>query len=408
MRVLVVSQYFWPETFRINDLVLSMKRAGIDVTVLTGKPNYPEGKVYNGYHARGTIRETLNGVTILRVPIVSRGRGSLHLIANYMSFVITAGLLAPFLLFRKRFDVIFVYAPSPLLQALAALPLKWIKGAPMVVWVQDIWPESLSATGHIRNRFVLKAVELLVRFVYHYSDQILIQSEAFRRLVSRLADPKKIHYFPNPADNIGTTTENDPCTKVADSIRPDLFSVIFAGNLGAAQSLETIIEAALIVQERMDIRFYLIGDGSYAAWMREQITAHNLKNVTMLGRHPVEAMPSVFAKASALLVTLRDEFIFSLTVPSKIQAYLAAGRPIIAALNGEGSRIVLEAEAGIACPASDGAALADAVLRLADMPEHIRQAMGTSGRRYCETHFELLRLTDELILRFKNLVKDSS
>jgi glycosyltransferase involved in cell wall biosynthesis len=167
--------------------------------------------------------------------------------------------------------------------------------------------------------------------------------------------------------------------------------------------LETIVEAALLLRDRTDICFFLIGDGSRAAWIREQIEKHTIKNIIMLGSHPLESMPNFFAKASALLVTLKEDYIFSLTIPSKVQDYLAAGRPIIAALNGEGSRLILEAGAGLACPASDGPALAEAVTQLADMPEASRQAMGEAGRRYCESHFDQQRLTNELIAILKNL-----
>jgi len=405
MKVLVLSQYFWPESFRINELAWSMQRAGVDVTVLTGKPNYPEGKVYDGYHATGILQQSVEGITILRVPMIPRYQASpLRLIANYLSFMISAGVLGPFLLFRKHIDIIFIYAPSPLLQALAALPLKWIKGAAMVTWVQDLWPQSLVATGHIRNRIALKIVELLVRFIYRCSDVILIQSEAFREAVSRFADKKKIHYFPNPADGSGKISQ-ESCTVVAEAIPSGVFSIVFAGNLGTAQSLETILEAAVILRERSNICFYVLGDGSRAAWLLEQIEEYKLNNIKLLGWHPVEVMPCIFAKASALLVTLKDEYIFSLTIPSKVQAYLAAGRPIIAALNGEGKRIVCEAEAGVTCPAGDGGALAEAVIRLAGQPDHIRRRMGESGRRYFETHFNLDRLTEDLIILFNKLLR---
>jgi len=407
VNLLVLTQYFWPENFRINDLVLSLKGSGVDVSVLTGKPNYPEGIIYPGYRTLGTMLDYLDGVQVWRVPVIPRGGGGgLRLMANYISFVLSAGLLAPFLLFRKRIDVIFIYAPSPLLQAMAALPLKWIKGAPMVIWVQDLWPESLAATGHIRNRLALRIVEFFVRTIYSRSDLILIQSEGFRKPISRFADSKKIHYFPNPADEPGEAKNKYTGVGAEESIQAGKFSVVFAGNLGFAQSLETIVEAALILKTRRDICFYLIGDGSRASWMDEQIAIHKLDNVVMLGRYPADVMPDFFAKASALLVTLKDEFIFSLTVPSKVQTYLAAGRPIIAALNGEGRRIVLESKAGIACPASDGPALAEAVARLADLPEDLRQEMGVSGQRYCKTHYNLLRLTDELILHLKKMVRD--
>jgi glycosyltransferase involved in cell wall biosynthesis len=404
MNLLVVSQYFWPESFRINDLVRSLAKRGARVTVLTGKPNYPGGEVFDGYTAGGIVRESLDQVAVLRVPMMPRGRPSgLRLAANYLSFMLSAAVLAPVLLRRQRIDAILVYAPSPLLQALAAVPIKLLKRAPLVVWVQDLWPESLQATGYVRSRTALKAVELVVRFIYRCCDRILIQSEAFRAPVARLADPAKIEYFPNPADDAVPAAGPEQGDGPAASIDPGVFSVVFAGNLGTAQMLEVIVGAAVSLRDRDDIRFYLVGDGSRADWVRARIAQHRLDNLAMLGQHPARTMPALFARASALLVTLRDEEIFALTVPSKIQAYLAAGRPILAALDGEGGRIVREAGAGFVCRSGDSAGLADAVVRMAALPVAERQRMGEAGRRYHERHFDLGRLSGELLERLQTL-----
>lgn len=406
MRVLILTQHFWPETFRINDLARALADAGGEVTVLTGKPNYPAGRVFDGYRAWGMVAESYGDIHVARVPLIPRGRGgALRLAGNYLSFLGAATLLAPWALFGRRVDAILVYATSPLLQALAAIPLKLIKRAPLVVWVQDLWPESLAATGYIRNRAALKVVEWLVRLVYWSADRILIQSEAFRAPVARLADPRKLHYFPNPADAVLPSAVTAASGGPAEALRADVFSVVFAGNLGTAQSLETILDAAEAIGGRPDIRFVIVGDGSQAAWMRQQVVERRLANVDLLGRHPVEAMPALFAKASALLVTLRNEEIFSLTVPSKVQAYLAAGRPIIACLNGEGGRIVEDAGAGVVCSAGDARALADAVVRLADMDPAVRRRMGEAGRHYCNDHFEVGRLAERLLADLRQLAR---
>jgi hypothetical protein len=195
MKILLWSQYFWPETFRINELATALTESGLSVTVLTGKPNYPEGTIFPGYRSWGIQRENFAGVDVLRIPMLPRGRCSaLRLALNYWSFIAAGFVFAPFVLRGKTFDVVFVYAPSPLLQALPAILLARLKRAPLIVWVQDLWPESLSATGHVRSRFVLGAVEALVRHIYRCADSILIQSEAFRVPVARLVrDAGKIH-----------------------------------------------------------------------------------------------------------------------------------------------------------------------------------------------------------------------
>jgi len=196
MRILIVSQYFWPESFVINDIARSLALKGHNVTVLTGKPNYPEGKIAAGYRAWGIQQELYAGAEVIRVPLVPRGNGSpWRLALNYLSFIFSGMTLAPFVLRGWAYDLVFVYAPSPLLQALPAVLLAWLKRAPLVVWVQDLWPESLMATGFVKNRWMIKVVEALVRYVYHRADSILIQSEAFLKLRKWLS----LNLFPGSA-----------------------------------------------------------------------------------------------------------------------------------------------------------------------------------------------------------------
>ena len=186
MRVLIWTQYFWPENFHINEVALSLLAQGVEVTVLTGKPNYPEGKIFVGYKAIGIQKDKYYGFDVIRIPLWQRGKNSgLGLLINYLSFILSGYLFAPYALRGKKFDVVFVYAPSPLLQALPAIYVAWLKRAPLVLWVQDIWPDALVATGFIKNRWILYMVGLVVRYVYHFSDTILIQSEGFRASVER-------------------------------------------------------------------------------------------------------------------------------------------------------------------------------------------------------------------------------
>lgn len=402
MRLLVVSQYFWPEIFGINQLVSALVRARLQVTVLTGKPNYPDGKVFTGYTALGIQREDHAGSEVVRVPLMPRGNNSsLRLAMNYLSFIMSGYLLAPFVLRGKSFDAVFVYAPSPLLQALPAILLAWLKRAPLVVWVQDLWPESLSATGFIRNRYVLSAVEAVVRYIYRHSDLILVQSEAFRAPLSRMVkDAGKIHYFPNSVDAIvGPTNpaEGEGVSAELVSAIRNSFSVVFTGNVGTAQSVETIVAAADKLRGHSDIRFFVVGSGSRGDWLAAEIRRRNLDNIALTGRLPATAMPAIFSAASVLLATLRDEPIFSYTIPSKVQAYLAAGRPIIASMNGEGAHVVAEAGAGTACGAEDSAALAKAVLQMRALTSQQRAQLGENGRRYFSEHYEPHKLMEQLI-----------
>jgi glycosyltransferase involved in cell wall biosynthesis len=406
MNLLVVTQYFWPETFGINALVRALGACGRQVTVLTGKPNYPDGQVFPGYAAWGTQRERCGDAEVLRVPLVPRGlRSSVRLALNYLSFVLAGYLIAPFLLRGRRFDVVFVYAPSPLLQALPALFLAWLKRAPLVVWVQDLWPESLAATGFVRHRWALAGVEWLVRHIYSHADLILIQSEGFRAPVARLVrDTRKIRYFPNAVETIdpSAATTSAEVDALAKNIAQG-FSVVFTGNLGTAQSVETIVDAAERLRAHEDIRFFLIGSGSRFDWLKAETARRRLHNVVLPGRFPPTAMPPLYAASSALLVTLRDESIFSYTIPSKLQGYMAAGRPIIASLNGEGARVVADAGAGVGCAASDAEALAQAVLHLRSLPPSERVRFGENARRYVVERFALDRLAGELIEQLDEL-----
>lgn len=406
MRLLVFSQYFWPETFGINHLVSALVRAGLQVTVLTGKPNYPDGQVFTGYTALGVQCEDHAGAEVVRVPLIPRGNSSsFRLAMNYLSFILSGYLLAPFVLRGKAYDAVFVYAPSPLLQALPAVFLAWLKRAPLVVWVQDLWPESLSATGFVRSRYALSAVGAAVRYIYRHSDLILVQSEAFRVPVSRMVeDVGKIHYFPNSVDAI--VRPSNPGESVPDELVSAIrssFSVVFTGNVGTAQSVEMIVEVADKLRSHSDIRFFVVGSGSREDWLAAEIRYRNLENVVLTGRLPAAAMPTIFSAASALLVTLRDEPIFAYTIPSKVQAYLAAARPIIACMNGEGARVVVAAGAGIACIAGDSVALAEAVLAMEALTPQERAQLGENGRRYFSEHYEPQKLMEQLIGHLESL-----
>jgi glycosyltransferase involved in cell wall biosynthesis len=396
VKILVVSQYFSPENFRINEIVQTLVDKGIEVDVLTGKPNYPEGVFFPGYTAWGCMKQKLLGATVYRVPIIARGaRSAMRLALNYLSFVMSGLLYGPWLLRRKKYDAVFVYGVSPILQAIPALLIGRLKGARVTVWVQDLWPESLEATGYIQNKIMLRWVEHLVRFIYSHTDLLLVQSRGFKARVAVLAPGKPVVYFPNSVESIFY----DPPSVSLPTISAlnDGFAVVFAGNVGVGQAVEVIVDAAILLRGYPNIRFVVFGQGSRWDWMCDQVRQHGLTNLHLPGRYPMETMPGLMAKASALLVSLADQPIFAATVPNKVQAYMAAGRPILACLNGEGARLVDDAKAGITVPAEDAQGLADAVLRLYEMPPEEREAMGANGRRYFKEHFDHDRLTDELI-----------
>ena len=405
MRLLVISHYFWPESFRIDELVESLVKRGVVVDVLTGKPNYPEGKIYSGYQAAGCMCEQWQGASVFRVPLFPRGvKSGFRLILNYLSFTLSGAILGAWQLRNIKSDIIFVYAPSPLLQALPALFIGWIKRIPVVVYVQDLWPESLAATGYVRNPLVIRMVELLVKLIYRRSDLILVSSRPFKGSIERFSSSAEIVYYPNSVD----VSFCDPNS----GLNPDVpaldggFCGVFAGNVGAAQAVHIIAEAAERLQGHGDIRLVVLGAGSELEWMRARIAELRLDNLFLAGRFPVDAMPNLLSRADALLVTLADQKIFAATVPNKIQAYMAVGRPIIASMNGEGARLVQEADAGISVPAEDSAALADAILKLHSMPAVDRDRLGENGRRYYRQHFDHQQLVGDLIGHLSKVMKE--
>jgi len=403
MRILIWTQYFWPENFHINAVARRLHEQGVDVTVLTGKPNYPEGKFFAGYKATGIQQEQYSGFEVIRIPLKQRGKNSgKGMVLNYISFIASGYLFAPYALRGKKFDAVFVYAPSPLLQALPAIYVAWLKRAPIVLWVQDVWPDALAATGFIKSRWILGMVGLAVRYIYRFSDSILIQSEGFRASVERWTNKKdNIRFFSNSAED--TPLELQTNAPLAKDVASG-FSVVFAGNIGTAQSCETIIEAAKQLQGIQAIKFYLVGGGSMAESICRKISVSHLENVVMTGRMPPEDMASIYASASVLLLTLRDDPALSSTIPSKLQSYLASGRPVIASSNGESASVVAKACAGLTCPAGDAAALAEAVLRLYEMPPEERACLGKNGRLYFETHYHLQKRVAELVSHFEDVV----
>ncbi len=396
MKILVLTQYFWPEDFRINELTASLVQKGHEVTVVTGIPNYPGGVFFPGYGLLKNSRQEYRGVKILRLPLIPRGRGGrIGLVLNYFSFMISALVIAPFIC-RGKFDVVF-FSLSPVAEGIPAVVLKMFKKASLVFWVQDLWPESLSASKMFTNTFLHTITRKVVTSIYKSCDKVLVQSRAFIPFITKMGiEEKKISYFPNFAEDLYQPV--DPKDVVTERMGlPHGFIVMFAGNIGGSQDFPTIIATAEKLKDHSDIYWVIIGDGRMRQWAEDEVARRDLsRNFIFLGRHPVESMPRYFALADALLVTLKNEEIFERTIPSKVQSYLACGKPIIASLAGEGPRIIEEAGAGFSCVPESPSDLAALVLKMYHMDEGERRVMGLNGQKYFQNNFCRAKLIDEL------------
>lgn len=397
MKLAIVTQYYWPESFIINRLSEIVADDGHEVTVLTGKPNYPIGETFPGYEESNVEVSQRNGIKVVRVPLRPRKSGNgLDLALNYFSFIFNGSRYFPKLVKGEKFDFIFVFAPSPITSVIPAILLKLRNRTPLAVWVQDLWPESLSATGYIKNPILLSLIKMVVRGIYFFSDALLVQSEAFVRPVTSLSSAEKVIYYPNSVEPHPSDVKIELPPSLRDVFQSN-FCVVFAGNIGKAQSVETIVGAAKLLRSHNEIKLVLVGDGSMFEWVKREAVVNELDNIILTGRYDVEMMPSIYENADALLVTLKADEIFSYTIPSKIQSYMAAGKAIIGALNGEGARIIQEAEAGVTCSAENPKLLSAEILKLASLPSEKLSLMGMNAHKYFIENFEMNDQAKQLI-----------
>lgn len=396
MKILIVSQYFWPENFRINDLTQELMQRGHSVTVLTGIPNYPAGRVFDAYRQNPKAFEHYSGARVWRVPMLARGHGAVRLFLNYLSFVVGACLYGPWRLRGQQADVIFVFEPSPVTVGLPAILLGRIKRAPVVFWALDLWPETLAAIGVVRSPRVLGWVGHLVKFIYERCTLVLGQSRGFLASIAKYcSDTQKIRYFPSWAEEVFNEPDLVPAPEVP--VLEGVFNVLFAGNIGEAQDLPAVLEAAESLKDNAAIRWLIVGDGRKSEWLLEEVARRGLQaNVLLLGRFPVERMPSFYAHADALLVSLKKDPVFSMTIPGKVQSYLMAGVPLVGMLDGEGAKVITEANAGLVCAAGDAGGLAEAVLQMAAMHVDQRHQLGVNGRAFAQKEFGRSLLMDRL------------
>lgn len=401
MKILFVCQYFYPEVFRGNDIALHWAEDGHEVHVVTGIPNYPDGVFHQGYGWFKKRHEVVNGVRVTHLPIIPRGNNKIMLMLNYFSYFIVGWVYMLFHALFHKYDRVFVQQLSPVMMSAPGVLYKRIRKTPLYTWVLDLWPESLTAAGGINNKYVLAFFKHYVKSEYKHSDKILISSRSFEKSILEYGDYKdKIVYYPqwsdaSPNDNVNVN-KNDTLPEL-----PEGFKLMFAGAVGEAHGFECTMEAARLTKEQKEIKWVIVGDGRKLEWVREYVKEHGLEEtVYTLGRFPAEAMPWFFGQADVMLVTLSDDPLFKLYAPAKISSYMAAGKPIVAVLNGEGAEMIRDAGCGWTLAAGDAEGFAKLAIDLSRKDASELAAKGANAAKYYDEHFvkeKCLKKLDDLM-----------
>lgn len=352
MKILVICQYYHPEPFRITDVCEELVRRGHEITVVTGVPNYPMGEIYEGYRRGKRRDEVINGVKVHRCFTIGRKGGTLKRFLNYFSYPLSATSYVRRM--KEDFDAVFVNQLSPVMMAWPAIRYKKKHHKKVVMYCLDLWPASLNAGGMTSNSFVYRVFHRISADIYRQMDMILNTSKSFEdyQIGELKIDREKIKYLPQYAETVFTP---ETCRKQPDGY----IDLMFAGNIGAAQSMNTIIEAAKLTEDIGNLRWHIVGEGTEIDRIRK--SAEGMEQVIFHGRQPLEKMPDYYAMADAMLVSIKRDPLISLTLPGKVQTYMAAGKPIIAAADGETDQTIREAGCGLCAPAEDAAALAECV-----------------------------------------------
>lgn len=386
MKILVVCQYYYPEPFRISDICEELVKNGNEVTVLTGIPNYPEGVIYEGYDNGDKRDEYINGVHVIRCYTIPRKKGSLYRLLNYYSYAISSSLKILFNSVKaadgSEFDVVFVNQLSPVMMAYAGMLYKWKHNKKLVLYCLDLWPESLAAGGIKKNSVIYKLFDRISGQIYKSCDQILVTSKSFIGYLSQkfAISKNSFTYLPQYAEDLFENVASKAEAKKT-------IDFVFAGNIGTLQSVDTIIEAAELLKDNKQLLFHIVGGGIELASLQDEVKAKNLENVMFYGRRPVEEMPKFYSMADAMLVTLTGDPLLSLTLPGKVQSYMAAGKAIIGAIDGETKTIVEEAQCGFICESGDFKALAESILKFCRLCNEDRKQMEINSRNYYKNKF---------------------
>ncbi len=397
--ILVISQYFYPENFRINDICKEWVKRGYEVTVVTGIPNYPQGKFFKGYGLFKNRKEEYEGVHIIRLPIVSRGKGSVRLALNYFSYVFSGFFWKTFT--KIKADKVFIFEVSPMTQALVGVWYAKRRKIPCTIYVQDLWPENVEVVTGIKNKRIIGAIDKMVNYIYKNCGLILATSLSFvNRLDERSSvyDEKgnsKVKYWPQYAEEFYKPA---PKKDLEDLKISDTFRIAFTGNIGYAQGLDILPKTAeLLKRQNVSCEFVIIGDGRYKEEFEKEISERNVQEMfLLLGRKKPEEIPGYLALCDAAFISFADNPLFEMTIPAKLQSYMACGMPILAAANGETKRIIEEAKCGVCCELGNAAKLANAIVQMKNNEISSWKEMSDNAIQYCGKNYQKDLLLNEL------------
>ncbi len=395
MRILVISQYYYPEQFRINDICKELVKRGHKVTVLTGIPNYPEGKYYKGYGVTKKRKDIKDGVDIIRLPIIPRGKNSIMLILNYISFIISGFFWSKFT--RKKFDKVFIYEVSPMLQALPGVWYANRKKIDSYIYVMDLWPESIQLVTNLNNKVILKFINRIVDYIYKNCKKIFTSSESFIENIHKRGHSKnKLVFWPQYAEEFYKPLDKKDYIK--EEMQTKDFKIVFAGNIGYAQGLEIVIDTAKILKEKnIKVKFYLIGNGRAKEELIKDVEENNLQDyIKFIDKQPAEKIPEYYANADMAFITLKKNLISDEILPAKLQSYFACGVPILGSADGEIKQVIEKSKAGFCVESGNAEKLAEQIEKCMNLTKEELKQMQQNSREFYEKNYEKQMLLNVL------------
>lgn len=388
------SQYFWPENFRVNDIAIFLKTKKYELSVLTGYPSYPKKEIFNNFYHNKKNFNKFKKIEIIRVPVIARKESNILIILNYISFFFSSLFFGIPKLIKKNFDIIFVFTPSPILNAIPAIIIKKIFKKKLVIWVLDLWPNTLVDLNLIKNKYLISIFKKLVTFIYNNADIILVQSQSFKSEINKISKTQCL-YMPAWAEDNIKKRKNIFATEINRSDKR--LKIIFTGNIGQAQDFNSLIKCAKILQNKNIVKWIIVGDGRWKNNLLELIKINNLQNdFQLIGNVPIYRIGSFLNHADALFLSLKKESTFNKTVPGKLQTYLSAGKPIIAMISGEAQNIIKTAKCGFVCDAGDFSSLAKNIIIFNNTKKNKRKNFGINAKNYLKENFNKIKILNNL------------